>query len=115
METEYLPDSAATPIHDALLPLYFIVFARVAGWMFGHRFTEWPVAREHDPQSQYKLDVNLLQATLCTPRSRLPAGFAGCTVPVFGAIAACGVDLNIAPIPTSVASGPQRSVSNRGC
>ena len=97
MVTEYLPSSEATPAYNSLLPLYFIIFAWVVGWTFGHRFTDWSVDRENDPEAQYKSDVNLLQVTLRTIRSRLPAGLAGFTVLAFGAIAACGVDLNIAP------------------
>jgi len=97
MVTEYLPSTEAAPAYHSLLPLYFIAFAWVTGWIFGHRFTEWPNDRENDPEAQYRSDVNLLQETLRTVRSRLPAGLAGFTVLVFGAVAACGVDLNIAP------------------
>ena len=97
MVTEYLPSPEAALAYHSLLPLYFIAFAWVTGWIFGHRFTEWPIDRENDPEAQYRSDVNLLHEKLPAIRSRLPAGLAGFTVLAFGAVAACGVDLNIAP------------------
>lgn len=97
MFTEYPPGSEVVPAHNSFLPLYFIIFAWVAGWTFGHRFTEWTVDRQNNPGAQYGSDINLLQVTPRTIRSRLPAGLAGFIVLAFGAIAACGVDLNIAP------------------
>ena len=97
MVTEYLPSTETAPAYHSLLPLYFIAFAWVTGWIFGHRFTEWPIDRENDPEAQYRSDVNLLHETLRAIRSRLPTGLAGFTVLAFGAVAACGVDLNIAP------------------
>ena len=97
MVTEYLPSTEAVPAYHSLLPLYFIAFAWVTGWLFGHRFTEWPIDRENDPDARYRSDVNLLLETLRTIRSRLPTGLAGFTVLAFGAVAACGVDLNVAP------------------
>jgi hypothetical protein len=95
--TEYLPSSEVAPACASLLPLYFIIFAWVSGWIFGHRFTDWPVDHENAPEARYESDLNLLQVTLRTIRSRLPSGLAGFTVLAFGAVAACGVDLNVAP------------------
>jgi hypothetical protein len=93
MVTDNLPASEAAPAYNSLLPLYFIVFAWVVGWTFGHRFTEWPVDR-----GTAKSDANLGQETVVrTIRTRLPSGLAGFTVLAFGAIAAWGVNLNIAP------------------
>jgi hypothetical protein len=40
MVTEYLPSSETAPAFNSLLPLYFVIFAWVVGWTFGHRFTE---------------------------------------------------------------------------
>jgi hypothetical protein len=97
MLTEYPPGSELAPAYNSLLPLYFILFAWVSGWIFGHRFTDWPVDRENEPGAQYGSDLNLLQETLRTIRSRLSSGIAGFTVLAFGAVAACGVDLNVAP------------------
>jgi hypothetical protein len=97
MLTEYPPGSEAAPAYNSLLPLYFILFAWVSGWIFGHRFTDWPVDRENAPEAQYESDLNLLQETLRAIRGRLPSGLAGFTVLAFGAVAACGVDLNVAP------------------
>jgi len=89
--------SATTPAYNAFLPLYFIIFAWVVGWTFGHRFTDWPVGSEDHSEAQSMSDVNLLPVALRSIQSRLPAGLAGFTVLAFGAVAACGVDLNIAP------------------
>lgn len=97
MLTDYPPGSVSAPAYNSLLPLYFIFFAWVSGWIFGHRFTGWPVDRENEPEAQYGSDLNLLQETLRTIRSRLPSGIAGFTVLAFGALATCGVDLNVAP------------------
>ena len=97
MVTEYLPSTETAPAYHSLLPLYFIAFAWVTGWIFGHRFAEWPIERENDPEAQHRSDVHLLRETLSTIRNHLPAGLAGFTMLAFGAVAACGVDLNIAP------------------
>jgi hypothetical protein len=43
MLTEYPPGSEAAPAYNSLLPLYFVLFAWISGWIFGHRFTDWPL------------------------------------------------------------------------
>jgi hypothetical protein len=89
------PDVA--PTYHSFLPLYFVIFAWVVGWIFGHRFTEWPIDCEPSSEDEFETDVNLLHTSLNTMRKRQASGFAGCTALIFGAIAACGVDLDIAP------------------